>query len=112
MFSCSGGSNGRDSEPFSVIPHSPLVALCSHFVEKLLYFRKHRGEIAREPAFLRQSSKRHLPIRRRWNQTRRQLVCASSLKCQIQHGRNPPLIQPTRANQESHVYQILHPAVR
>ena len=38
MFSCSAGSNGRNSEPFSVIPRSPLRALCSHFVEKTPVF--------------------------------------------------------------------------
>src|SRR5262249_32311924 len=56
----------RYSDPFSPIPHSPHSALCSHFVEKLLYFRKHRSEIAHEPAFFRQGSKRDLPIRWRW----------------------------------------------
>src|ERR1017187_388145 len=112
MFSCSGGSNERDSEPFSVIPRSPLSALCQHFFEMHPYLRKYRGNICREPAFLRQSAKRDLPIRWRRNQSRGQIVRSSSLKGQTQCVQNPPLIQPTRPNQESHVHQVLHSAVR
>src|SRR5271157_3010211 len=81
---CSGGSNGRDSEPFSVIPRSPLRTTCQHFLEILLYARKHRGDISWEPAFFHQGLKRDLPIRWRRNQTPRQIVCSSSLKRQTQ----------------------------
>src|ERR1035441_8064358 len=101
MFSCSGGSNERDSEPFSVIPRSPLCALCQHFFEMLLYLRKYRGNICREPAFLRQSAKGYLQIRGRRNQPRGQIVLSSSLKGQTQCAKNPPLTQPPRRNQES-----------
>ncbi len=104
IFSCSGGSNGRDSEPFSVIPRSPLRATCQHFLEILLYARKHRGDISWEPAFFRQGLKRDLPIRCRPNQTPRQIVCSSSLKRQTQGvqdllclSRPPDLIRRARS---------------
>ena len=52
-----------------LVPRSPLRATCQHFLEILLYARKHRGDISWEPAFFRQGLKRDLPIRWRRNQT-------------------------------------------
>jgi hypothetical protein len=34
-FSCSGGSNGRDSEPFSIITVPPVQCTCQHFRQGL-----------------------------------------------------------------------------
>jgi hypothetical protein len=56
-----------DSEPFSVIPRSPLGVLRLEFIEKTPPFRKHHGEIVWKPAFLRQGTKRGVPIRWRRN---------------------------------------------
>src|SRR5271169_6421084 len=103
IFSCSGGSNGRDSEPFSLIRHLPLCARCPHFFEKLLYRRKYGGDICREAALLRESAKRNLPIRLRRNQSSRQIVRSSSLEGQTQGIQNPPLVQSPRPDQESQV---------
>src|ERR1039458_4212500 len=44
-----------------LVPRSPLRATCQHFLEILLYARKHRGDISWEPAFFRQGLKRDLP---------------------------------------------------
>ena len=56
------------------------VRCALHFFDELLNTRKHRGDICREPAFLRQGVKRHLPICWRWSQTRWQIVRTSSVK--------------------------------
>src|ERR1700685_3968425 len=93
-FSCSGGSNERESEPFSVIRRSPLCALCQHPFDELLNRRKHRSDICREAAFLGQGMKRDLPICWRRNQAR-QIVCSSSLEGQTQSFQNATLIQIT-----------------
>src|ERR1700733_16160335 len=111
MFSCSGGSNGRESEPFSVILRSPLRASCQQFFEELPHPRKYRADISREPAFFRQCLKRDLPIHWRRNQTGRQIVRSSSLKCQTQGVENSLFIESTRSDQESKVHEVLHPAV-
>src|SRR5215471_9625317 len=94
IFSCSGGSNGRESEPFSVIPRSPLRALCQHLFEELLNPRKHRSDICWKTAFRGQGLKRGLPIGWRRNQARK-IVCPSSLEGQTQSFQNATLIQLT-----------------
>src|SRR5580704_1294590 len=108
----SGGSNGRGSEPFSVIPRLPLCPLRQDSFEEFLYPRKHHGDLCRESAFRGQSVKRDLPICRRRDQTRRQIVRSSPLEGQTQCVHNPLFIQSARSNQESDVYQVLHSAVR
>ncbi len=64
------GSNGRESEPFSVIPVYRSVRCASPPSRYSCTPRKQRGDISREPTLFRQRLKRDLPIRWRRKQAR------------------------------------------